>query len=134
VVEDEPLVAFDNEHMLTHAGYIVVDTVDSLAHAHEVLGSQVIDLVIADITLRGERDGVEVAREAHARGIAVLFVTGACPPDAQQLAYGCLAKPYAHRDLLAAIEAVDSVMRGIPLRRLPEGLSMYRGTAAGDAA
>ena len=33
VVEDEPLVAFDNEHMLQDAGYEVVATVDTLADA-----------------------------------------------------------------------------------------------------
>lgn len=29
VVEDEPLVAFDNESMLQDAGYVVVATVDN---------------------------------------------------------------------------------------------------------
>ncbi|MCF8708478.1 hypothetical protein L3X40_11350, partial [Rhizorhapis sp. SPR117] len=37
IVEDEPLIAFDNEHFLTHAGYEVVDTVDSCAHAELVI-------------------------------------------------------------------------------------------------
>ena len=31
IVEDEPLVAFDNEHVLTDAGYQVVATVDGVA-------------------------------------------------------------------------------------------------------
>ena len=33
IVEDEPLVAFDNEHVLTDAGYQVVATVDGVAEA-----------------------------------------------------------------------------------------------------
>ncbi len=37
VVEDEPLVAFDNEHLLSEAGYEVVATVDSLADAARVI-------------------------------------------------------------------------------------------------
>ena len=33
IVEDEPLVAFDNENMLQEAGYVVVATVDGFAAA-----------------------------------------------------------------------------------------------------
>ncbi|QUT07997.1 response regulator [Sphingobium phenoxybenzoativorans] len=134
VVEDEPLVAFDNEHFLTHAGYVVVDTVDSLGHAQSVLASQVIDLVIADVNLSGNRDGIAVATEAHRRGIAVLFVTGSCPADARHLAYGCLAKPYSQRDLLSAIEVVDAIMRGAKVPRLPRGLSLFERRMDGNAA
>src|ERR671916_556112 len=37
IVEDEPLVAFDNEHLLRECGYEVVATVDTLAEAVRVL-------------------------------------------------------------------------------------------------
>ncbi len=37
IVEDEPLTAFDNENMLTDAGYTVVATVDTFDDALEVL-------------------------------------------------------------------------------------------------
>ena len=33
IVEDEPLVAFDNEHFLRDAGYVIVGTVDTVAEA-----------------------------------------------------------------------------------------------------
>ncbi len=134
VVEDEPLVAFDNEHFLTHAGYVVVETVDALSQAEAVLASQVVDLVIADVNLSGNRDGIKVATAAHARGIAVLFVTGACPSDARHLAYGCLYKPYSQRDLLSAIEVVDAIMRGAKIPRLPRGLSLFERGVDGNAA
>ena len=41
IVEDEPLVAFDNEHTLTDAGYEVVATVDSYADAAEVIEAEI---------------------------------------------------------------------------------------------
>ncbi|CAN5230970.1 hypothetical protein BH10PSE12_BH10PSE12_22350 [soil metagenome] len=134
VVEDEPLVAFDNEHFLIQAGYSVAGTVASLSAATAVIGSQVVDLVIADVNLSGTRDGIAVAQAAHDRGIAVLFVTGACPPDARHLAYGCLAKPYSHADLLSAIDTIDAIMRGAKLPKPPRGFSLFRGSMDDDAA
>ena len=65
IVEDEPLVAFDNEHMLSEAGYEVVDTVDNLADATRVILEQELDLVLTDIKLSGDGDGMDVARAAR---------------------------------------------------------------------
>ena len=76
IVEDEPLVAFDNEHLLRECGYDVVATVDTLADAVRVLGEEEIDLVLSDIQLNGDGDGMDVARAAGARRVPVLFVTG----------------------------------------------------------
>lgn len=125
IVEDEPLIAFDNEHLLTHAGYQVVDTVESYAHAELVIKSAEIDLVLADVRLQGRRTGVDVAQLAHDRGIAVLFVTGNPPHDARHLALGCLTKPYAPRELLASIEAIDAVLAGASPARLPQALMLF---------
>src|SRR3546814_227967 len=121
VVEDEPLVAFDNEHVLEMAGYRVAATVDEYAHAVTVIEEESVDLVIADVTLHGDKSGVDLARFAAGKGVAVLFVTGACPVDAREMALGCLAKPYAPRDLLAAIDVLDALLRGKALPRFPDG-------------
>src|SRR4028118_820621 len=84
VVEDEPLVAFDNEHLLQDAGYEVVGTVDSLDDARRLIEElEEIDLVLTDITLSGDGSGIEVAEAAFAKGVPVLFVTGSCPPNAK---------------------------------------------------
>ena len=127
IVEDEPLVAFDNEHSLAEAGYEVVGTVDTLADAVRLLGEEEIDLVLSDIKLAGEGDGMDVARAASARGVPVLFVTGNCPVEARSLGIGCLAKPYSEKTLKAALEALDARLRGKAVRRLPAGLSLYEG-------
>ncbi|AEG48356.1 response regulator receiver [Sphingobium chlorophenolicum L-1] len=125
VVEDEPLVAFDNEHVLEMAGYRVAATVDDYGHAVSVIEEESVDLVIADVTLHGERSGIDLARFAAGRGVAVLFVTGACPVDARDMALGCLAKPYAPRDLLGAVAVVDALLRGKELPRFPDGLHLF---------
>jgi DNA-binding response OmpR family regulator len=124
VVEDEPLVAFDNEHVLSEAGYSVVATVDRVADAVEVLAEGGIDLVLVDVNL-ADGSGVDVARAARGRGVPVMFVTGACPPEAIELAAGCLSKPYNPRTLLAAIGAIEDGMQGTPPKRLPPGFTLF---------
>ena len=130
VVEDEPLVAFDAEHILRDAKYEIVATVDRVADALEVLGEDnEVDLVLVDVSL-ADGSGLDVARAARSRDIPVMFVTGACPPEAAELAVGCLSKPYAQRALLGAIEAVEAGLGGKPPRRLPTGFSLFTPAAA----
>jgi len=126
IVEDEPLVAFDTEHGLSDAGYEIVATVDRVEDALRVIEQEELDLVLADVALSEDGNGIEVAKAASRKGIAVLFVTAQCPIEAQQFAVGCLAKPYRPRDLLIAIDAIDAQRQNKRMRRLPEGLSLYR--------
>ena len=125
IVEDEPLVAFDNEHLLRECGYEVVATVDTLAEAVRVLGEEEVDLVLSDIQLNGDGDGMDVARAAGARQVPVLFVTGNCPLEARGLGMGCLAKPYTDKVMKNALEALDRKLQGKSVKRLPAGLSLY---------
>ena len=125
VVEDEPLIAFDNENMLQDAGYEVVATVDSYADAAEVIDNEPLDLILTDISLAGEGSGVDVARAAAERGVAVLFVTGNCTKEAQALALGCLAKPYTERVLLDTLGALDQHLQGRAPKRLPGELTLF---------
>lgn len=124
IVEDEPLVAFDAEHLLTEAGYAVVATVDNLAAATEVIEAEPLDLVLSDIALSGDGDGVDVARAAAAKGVPVLFVTGNCSEEAKRLAVGCLAKPYTDKVLLNALAVVDDRLQG-RVRKAPRQLTIY---------
>ncbi|USI72179.1 response regulator [Sphingomonas morindae] len=126
IVEDEPLVAFDNEHFLVDRGFDVVATVDNVDEAVARIAVGGIDCVTADVRLTGGGSGLDVARAAHEAGIPVLLVTGQCPTEAQSFAYGCLAKPYAQRELVEAIEAVLERAAGTAPRRLPRALTLFR--------
>ena len=125
IVEDEPLVAFDNEYLLTDAGYDVVGTVDSLAAARAVILKEPLDLVLTDLRLNGDGDGIDVARFAGDRGVAVLFVTAHCTDDAKTLGVGCLAKPYSEKVLKGALDATDAFLQGRKLKKLPPQLTLY---------
>lgn len=125
IVEDDALIAFDNEHGLSEAGYIVVATIDTAGEAERWIAGGGIDLVLADVNLRGEGNGIDVARAAHAAAIPLLFVSGECPVGAQSFAAGCLAKPYTQRDLIASIEALEAKRAGRKGRRPPRALTLY---------
>lgn len=125
VVEDEPLVAFDTEYLLREEGYDIVATVDRVTDALAVIDDgQAIDLVLVDVNL-ADGSGIEVARAARGRSIPVMFVTGACPVEAQELAIACLSKPYGQRDMLAAVGAVDAAVQGRAPKRLPSGFQLF---------
>ena len=129
IVEDEPLTAFDNENMLSEAGYEVVATHDRFADAVATLDREKVDLILSDVRLTGERTGIDLARLARERGIPVLFSTGMAPVDAADLAVGCLLKPYSERTLKQALRAVDDHLAGKKARPL-KGLVLYELTAS----
>ncbi|MGK6320346.1 response regulator transcription factor [Sphingomonas sp. DT-204] len=125
IVEDEPLIAFATEHHLSEERFEIVATVDRVAEAVALIDEDAaIDLVLVDLTL-ADGSGIEVARAANARGLSVLFVTGDCPSAARALAAGCLAKPYAPRDLTAAIGAIEKVLEGAMPKRLPASFKLF---------
>ena len=129
IVEDEPLVAFDTEHFLREAEFEIVATVDRVSAALKVIrGGGDVELVLVDISL-ADGSGLDVARAAHAIGIPVLFVTGTCPEGARDVAAGCLSKPYAQRDLLAAIHAIEAVLEGRKPKKLPSGFNLFQKAA-----
>ena len=128
VVEDEPLTAFDNETMLRDLGYEVVGTLDSFESAIELLDREEIDLILSDYRLQGERTGLDLARAAKTRNIAILFSTGhELPAESVQLALGCITKPYTERTLKLGLEAVDRHLAGEPASP-PKGVQLFHSS------
>lgn len=124
IVEDEPLTAFDNENMLGDAGYVVVATTDGYDEAAEIIEREQIDLILSDVRLRSQQNGIELAKLAKTRGIPTLFATGhQLPPDAS-VAVGCLMKPYSERQLKAALECVDRHLAG-EKPKPPKGVELF---------
>ena len=62
VVEDESLVAKDIQNMLISLGYEVIDVVSTGEEAIRLAESTSPDLVLLDIVLKGEIDGIVAAR------------------------------------------------------------------------
>ena len=124
VVEDEPLTAFDNETMLTDAGYEVVATLDGFDDALEVIEREEIHLILSDIRLRSHETGLDLAKAAKQRGIPTLFASGHAMPAAAEVAVGCLKKPYTERQLKDAIDCIDRHLSGEQVKPR-QGLDLY---------
>jgi len=124
IVEDEPLTAFDNETMLGDAGYEVVATLDGFDEALKVIEKDKVDLILSDVRLRSQQTGIDLARAAKERGIPTLFATGHAYPQANEVAVGCLMKPYSERQLKGAIECVDRLLSGGKVK-CPKGLTLF---------
>lgn len=125
VVEDEPLTAFDNEVMLGDLGYEVVATLDSFEDAIELLDREKIDLILSDYRLSSQRTGLDLARAAKNRGIPIVFSTGhELPSESEQLAVGCIHKPYSERTLKLALNAVEKRLSG-KSPKPPKGVKIF---------
>ncbi len=110
VVEDEGIIAMHLQHMLTGFGFKVPVTVETGPDALLVVEQSRPDLVLMDIQLRGEMDGIETARQIREQyDMPVIYMTAysedACLLEARQTEpYGYLVKPFQDRELRATIE------------------------------
>jgi PAS domain S-box-containing protein len=110
VVEDEILVATDLERRLQGLGYTVLGAACSAAEAISLMEREPADLVLMDIVLSGEMDGIQTAEIIRERwGVPVVFLTAYA--DAARLErarwtrpLGYLLKPFNERDLRVALE------------------------------
>ncbi len=75
VVEDEVMVSWMLEDMLTDSGYEIVGPAASVNQALAMVEAEAIDLAILDINLNGERS-YPVADALIARGVPFAFSTG----------------------------------------------------------
>lgn len=110
IVEDESIVALDLENRLRSMGFTVVGRAGTGAAALDLVGQAPPDVVLMDIQLRGDIDGIKTAdqiQEEH--DVPVIFLTAFS--DSHSLdrakrsnAYGYLLKPFQERELSIAIE------------------------------
>jgi diguanylate cyclase (GGDEF)-like protein/PAS domain S-box-containing protein len=110
VVEDEAIVALDLTMQLESMGYKVVGTAESGEEAIRLARLHRPKLVLMDIMLKGEMDGVEAA-EQIGRGlhVPVVFLTSYIDSQTVQRAaratpYGYMTKPFQTKELRATIE------------------------------
>ncbi len=76
VVEDEAMIALDIKEKLTDMGYIVPMTIDNGADAIKYAGELRPDIMLMDIVIKGEMDGIEAAEQIKEKfNIPSLFLT-----------------------------------------------------------
>jgi CheY-like chemotaxis protein len=111
VVEDENIVALDLRIRLNDLGYAVLAIVASGEEAIEKATELHPDLVLMDIRLRGEMDGIEAAQIIQARSdVPIIYLTALADEDTLRRAeatgaQGLIRKPFEDEELRTAIEA-----------------------------
>jgi PAS domain S-box-containing protein len=110
IVEDERITAADLEDTIAQLGYTVTATVSSGADAIREAGQNPPDLVIMDIHIAGEVDGVEAAKRIRRQfDIPAVYLTAHADPATLSRAVGAeplgyIVKPFQERELHAVIE------------------------------
>jgi CheY-like chemotaxis protein len=110
IVEDDAIMAVVMREELVGSGYDVVAHADNGAEAVDLAERHRPDLVILDVRLRGEMDGIATAREIRRRvATRIVFVTAHVDPETRKAmaATGCdglVAKPYTPAQLARAVE------------------------------
>jgi DNA-binding LytR/AlgR family response regulator len=110
VVEDESIVSKDIQHSLKKLGYNVVGAAASGDRAIELARSEKPDIILMDIMLKGEMNGIETAEVMkNELGIPVIFLTAYADDSTLSKAkvtepYGYIIKPFKEVDLHTTIE------------------------------
>ncbi|MBK7864438.1 MAG: response regulator [Archangiaceae bacterium] len=110
VVEDERIVAMDLQRTLQGMGYEVPITAASADDAFRYATERCPDLVLMDIHIKGERDGIEAAQLLRERfAVPVIFLTAYSDHETLSRAaktepHGYLCKPVKNDVLRSSIE------------------------------
>lgn len=110
VVEDEAITALDIKGLLERMGFEVVSTASSGMEAVQKAGDLKPDLILMDITLKGEIDGIEATKKImELFNIPVIYLTGYSDEKTFERIkltrpYGFISKPISYDELKASIE------------------------------
>ncbi|MCZ2249049.1 MAG: response regulator [Bacteroidia bacterium] len=110
IVEDESIVAKDIHHSLKKLGYNVIDIVSTGESAIISATEKKPDLVLMDIMLKGEMNGIEAAQVIKEKlSIPVIFLTAYADESTFNKAkitepYAYIIKPFKEVDLHTSIE------------------------------
>lgn len=110
IVEDEYITAENIKSTLERLGYDVLDIVSSGEEAIQRSSELHLDLVLMDIKLKGDMDGVEAAAQIRDRfNVPIVYLTAHADVNTLQRValtepYGIILKPFEDRDLQTSIK------------------------------
>jgi DNA-binding NarL/FixJ family response regulator len=110
IIEDEVVIAQDIAGKVSRLGYDVAGIKHSSEKAIDYLSFHTPDLVLCDIRIKGEKDGIDIAEmNQKEKRIPFIFLTSLSDRATldrakKTLPYGYIIKPFNDRDLLSAIE------------------------------
>jgi CheY-like chemotaxis protein len=109
IAEDDPTMAQDLKCKIENLSYEVAGITHSGEEAVVLVERLRPDLVLMDIQLAGEMDGIEAGEQIRALKIPLVYVSGCCDSPTLQRAqqtepYGYILKPYRTSDLRISVE------------------------------
>ncbi|MEN9202150.1 MAG: response regulator [Thermostichus sp. DG_1_6_bins_120] len=127
VVEDEKIIAKDIANVLKKFGYTVPAIASSGEEAIRRLEEASVDLVLMDIVLKGDIDGIEATKRITERfNIPVVHLTAYADDDTlsrvkETQPFGYIIKPFKERELYTTIEiALHNHRQSIENRKAEE--------------
>jgi EAL domain-containing protein (putative c-di-GMP-specific phosphodiesterase class I)/PleD family two-component response regulator len=110
IVEDELLIAKNTAKKLTNFGYNVIKIVSNGQAAIDCVNLEQPDLVLMDIAIKGQIDGIETASQIKSvSDVPIIFTTAYANNEtldraAETGCYGYLIKPYKEQELHATVK------------------------------
>ncbi|HPE88786.1 MAG TPA: EAL domain-containing protein [Spirochaetales bacterium] len=110
IVEDEKIIAIDLQRRLERFGYDVVGMAGEGTEAVAMALELAPDIILMDIMLAGDMDGVEAAKAVKAsKDIPIIFLTAYTDEKTLERAkevepYGYILKPFKERELYTTID------------------------------
>jgi transcriptional regulator with GAF, ATPase, and Fis domain/response regulator of citrate/malate metabolism len=108
IVEDEFLEARSLSVMLTNAGHTVDGIAKTVAQASALIQKNQPDIVLVDIYLKGDLNGIDLARQLDHQGIPFIYISANSNASILEQAiatrpYGFLVKPFCEREIVVAV-------------------------------
>lgn len=110
IVEDEGIVAFNLQQRLQHMGYHITGLAESGQEGLALVSRERPDLVLMDIHIKGEMDGIELASALNRDfDLPIIYLTAYSEDTTLERArrtrpYGYLIKPFSERELHATVQ------------------------------
>jgi transcriptional regulator with GAF, ATPase, and Fis domain/CheY-like chemotaxis protein len=108
IVEDQFLEARSLGVMVSNAGYIVDGIAKSVAQASAHIQKSRPDIVLVDIYLKGDLNGIDLARRLDQQSIPFIYISANSNASILEQAiatkpYGFLVKPFFEREIVVAL-------------------------------
>jgi len=110
IIEDDAIIAEDISAICSHfGGYQVVETAHTAGEALIAIDNHPVDLVLLDINLEDEIDGIDIAETLQENSTPFIYITSYADNETISRAkrtkpIGYIVKPFSKNQLLSTIE------------------------------
>lgn len=128
LVEDEVLIALEQQLYLETVGHDVVGPAVTATEAVAFAADGKPDLALVDVHLGMGSNGIDAARQLTAMGVPCLFITSfrdELKKGGPLTGIGCLPKPFTQSGLLAAVDAARAILAGETPRNVPQTMELF---------